>query len=435
MLRVLFPNNLNAPPDAAAPEISSKIPTPKTADDINDLFNEIDVEEKQKEREKEPPSKPEKKTLKEEPEDEPAERDDEDELELVEPDEEIEKLDLNKEDDLTIDAPPRKKEILKEFPEIFKKFPFLEKMMYRDREYTELFGSFDDAKELAEKSENFNAFESQLLSGDTKEILKGVKDADEKAFNIIVDNYLPSLAEVDKEAYFHVVGNLNKRLIIEMVQEANDTNNDDLKQAALLVNQFVFGSSKFTAPTLRVEKKDLTESSEAEKERLSYTKERFEAARDDLQTQVDNTLRATISDYIDPKGVMSPYVKKNAVADAMKILGSSIAADGSIVKNLDKLWRSAFESKFDRNDLGKIKSYYLSKAKGNLKNAILKARAEALKDARPETRTKETDADDEESSSRQQSKRTITPGRPSQSKGKINGPQRGESVTDFFMRD
>ncbi len=409
-------------PEILSPE--TKIPSPKTADDINDLFKEMDKEEPVKEV-KEVKEKP--ITLKEET----AEGDDE--LELIDQDEDIEKIDLTKPDDeLDIEAPPRKKEILKEYPELFKKFPFLEKMMYRDRQITELFGSFDDAKEIAEKSETFNNFESQLLAGDTEQILREVKTADEKAFNIIVDEYLPTLAKVDKEAYFHVVGNLNRRLIMEMVQEANDTNNDDLKQAALLVNQFVFGSSKFVAPTLRVEKTD-DKTSEAESERLAFTKERFESARDDLQTRVDNTLRATISSYIDPKENMTPYVKKNAVADAMRILSSSIASDSSVVKNLDRLWRSAFDSKFSKESLGKIQSFYLSKAKGNLKNAILKARAEALKDARPrDSREKEIDEQEEETSRRPA--RTITPGRPSQSKGK-NEMKKGESVTDFFMRD
>jgi hypothetical protein len=422
MLRLPL-GELLSPPEVAE---SVKVPTPKTADDINDLFKEIDTEADKSEK-KEPKTK-------EEPKEDNYEKDDD--LDLIEPDEEIEKLDLKESDEVgDIEAPPRKKEILKEYPELFKKFPFLEKMMYRDREITELFGSFDDAKEIAEKSESFNNFESQLLSGNTEEILRSVRDVDEKAFNIIVDDYLPTLAKVDKDAYFHVVGNLNKRLIMEMVQEANDTNNDDLKQAALLVNQFVFGTAKFTAPTLRVEKKDSTEQNEVEQERLSLTRERFETARDDLQSQVDNTLRATISDYIDPKGNMSSYVKKNAVADAMRILTSSIASDDSVPKNLDRLWRSAFDSKFSKDSLSKIKSFYLSKAKGNLKNAILKARAEALKDASPRdnNREKETDVEEEEDSRRKP--RTINPGRPSQPKGKNSGPQKGESVTDYFMRD
>jgi len=411
-------------PEVLSPSSEIKAPAKSlTADDVNDLFKETD---------KEPVEKKEPKT-KEEPEKKELSDESDDELELTQPDEDIEKLDLQTDDNLDIEAPPRKKEILKDFPELFKKYPFLEKMMYRDREYTQLFGSFDDAKEIAEKSENFSNFENQLLSGNTEEILKGVKDADEKAFNIIVDDYLPTLAKVDKEAYFHVVGNLNRRLIMEMVQEANDTGNDELKQAALLVNQFVFGSSKFTAPTQRVDKKQDVEKNEVEQERLSLVRERFETARDDLQTKVDNTLRATISDYIDPKGNMSSYVKKNAVADAMRLLSSSIADDSSTVKNLDRLWRSAFEAKFSRDSLVKIQSFYLSKAKGNLKNAILKARAEALKDVQPRVKS-ETDEEEEKEDNSRRPSRNISPGRPSQPKGK-NQQQKGESVTDFFMRD
>ena len=410
------------------PEIlSPKIPTPATADDINDLFKTIDddkVEEK-KEVEEKPKKEPK--------EDKTAEQEEDDDLELVEPEDDEDKIDLSKDDEIEVDAPPRKKEILKEFPELFKKFPFLEKILYRDRQYNELFGSFDDAKEVAEKSETFNSFESQLLSGNTEEVLRSVKDTDEKAFNIIVDDYLPTLAKVDKDAYFHVVGNLNRRLIMEMVKEANDTSNDDLKQAALLVNQFVFGSSKFTAPVNRVENRNEDKTSEVEAERLSFVKERFESAKDDLQSKVDNTLRATISDYIDPKGVMSSYVKKNAVTDAMEILSSSIASDPSVAKNLNKLWKISFDNKFSRDSLSHIQSFYLSKAKSNLKNAIIKARAEALKDSRPANRDKETDVEEEDSSSRV-ARRTITPGKPSSSGGK-NIMKKGESVADFFARD
>lgn len=403
-----------------SPESAVKVPVAKTADDINDLFKEIDVDDSKKVPED-----------KKEPKKDKEEVEEDDDIELVEIDEDIEKIDLAKPDDVEdIEAPPRKKEILKEFPELFKKFPFLEKIMYRDKQYNELFGSFDDAKEIAERSESFNQFETQLLAGNTTDILKNVKDADEKAFNIIVDEYLPTLAKVDKEAYFHVVGNLNRRLIMEMVQEANDTDNDDLKQAALLVNQFVFGSSKFTAPTLRESKKDDVEQSKVEAERLSFVKERFESARDDLQTKVDNTLRATISDYIDPKNAMSSYVKRNAVSDAMKLLSSSISSDSSVVKNLDRLWKSAFDSKFSKDSLGKIQSYYLSKAKGNLKNAILKSRAEALKDLAPK-REKSEEVEDQEETPR---KRNITPGRPFQPQSK-NGMKKGESVADFFARD
>lgn len=408
-----------------------KPPMARTADDINDMFKELDQTDKEPKEPKEPKKK------EESEDDDLAEGEEDDELELKNVDDEDEKLDLDKkddkvEDDEIIDAIPRKKEILAKYPDLFKSFPFLEKMMYRDKQITELFGSFDDAKALAERADSFSAFENQLLAGNTEEILKEVKSSDEKAFKLIVDDYLPTLAKVDKDAYFHVVGNLNKRLIMEMVQEANDTENDDLKQAALLVNQFVFGSSKFTPPSRLVEKKDDEKTSEVETERLEFLRERFETARDDLQTRVDNTLRATITDYIDPKGNMSSYVKKNAVADAMKILSSSIGENPETVKALDKLWRSAFEAKYSKESISKIQAFYLGRAKGNLRNAIIKARTEALKDT-PSASRKEKDDDSEEQEEQKPTRRVAT-GRPSQPKGK-NQMAKGETVTDFFMRD
>jgi hypothetical protein len=395
-----------------------KIPVAKTADDINDLFKSLDSEDDVK-KIKEPSSSE-------------AEVEADDDLDLVEPDEDIDKIDLTeKEDDLNINAPPRKKEILKKYPELFKDFPFMEKILYRDKQYNELFGSFDDAKEIAEKAEHFSNFESQLLAGNTEEVLRGVKDADSKAFDNIVDNYLGTLAKVDKDAYFEVVGNLNKRLIVEMVKEANETGNDDLKQAALLINQFVFGSVKFTEPTRRVNKSENEETSKVEQERLDLTRERFESSRDELQTRVDNTLKATIAEYIDPKGVMSSYVKKNAVVDAIRILNSSIGSDTAFAKNLDKLWRSAFDSKFSRESLSKIQTTYLGRAKSSLKNAIIKARAEALKDVSPREKPEKEETEIEDSP---RQRRTIPTGRPSQPRSK-NEMKKGESVADFFARD
>jgi hypothetical protein len=357
---------------------------------------------------------------------------DDEEIDLVEPEEETEKLDLDEEkpEELEIDAPPRKREILKKYPDVFKDFPFLEKMMYRDKAYTELFGSFDDAKEIAEKAENFDHLENVLFSGNTEEVLKSVKENDERAFNIIVDEYLPTLMKVDKDAYFHVVGNLNKRLIAEMFKEGKETDNEKMQEAAILINQFVFGSSKYTPPTNRVDRTQDPKKDEAETERLQFVQERFETSRDDLQNKVDNTLKATISEYIDPKGKMTAYVKRNAVNDAMKMLTASVARDPNVARNLDKLWRVAFENKFSRDSLGKIQSYYLGRAKVGLKNAILKARAEALKDLAPRS----VDRDDEPEERTPARRTPVNTGRPSQPKDN-KGPRKGESTTDYFMRD
>lgn len=412
---------------------SSKIVTPKTVGDINDIFNRLDDDADKRESEKKTSEKDkeEDKGNKESKGDEDSEDDESIELKTDEEDEE--KLDLSKsdEEEIEINAPPRKRDLLRDYPDLFKKHPFLEKMLYRDKEYSELFGSFDDAKEIAEKSEIFNNFETQLLSGKTDDILKSVKENDVKAFNKIVDDYLPALARVDKDAYYEVVGNMGKQLIMEMVREANSSNNDELKSAALAINQFLFGTSTYSPPQKRVNEKVDSEKNEIEQERLNHLQERFEESRDDLQTKVDNILRSTINEYIDPRGTMTSYVKKNAIKDALDSLHSSLGSDSSIKRSLDKLWRAAVESKFSKESLGRIQSFYLSKAKNSLPTAIKKARTEALKETAPVSREKQEDDSDEVTTPR----RGHAPaGRPSQ-QNKKDGIKQGESVTDFFMRD
>src|SRR3990167_9176528 len=67
------------------------------------------------------------------------------EKEEPEKEEEPERLDLV--------APVRKKEILAKYPTIFKDFPYLEVAYFRDRQFSEIFPTVDDAKEAQEKAD------------------------------------------------------------------------------------------------------------------------------------------------------------------------------------------------------------------------------------------------------------------------------------------
>lgn len=389
-------------------------------------------------------------------------KDDKEEVELVD-DEEKEKIDLQdkkdkkdkskedeeeseedkedkvEDDEIEINAPPKKKELVAKYPNILKDFPFLEKMLYRDKQYQELFGSFDDAKEAAGKIEAFEHFETQLSIGNTEEVLKAIKDEDPKIFDKVVDNYLLTLHKVDKDAYFEVVTNIGKRFIMEMVTEANNTADEDskmeLKQAAVMLNRFLFGKDTYEPIKPRTNQEKENKDEQLEKEKLEFLQERHTTAVNDLQTKVDNVLRNTISEYIDPREVMSSYIKKNAVRDALANLNEMLAGDESLKRNLDRLWKVAADNKFDRDSLAKIQSAYLGRAKTLAPTAIKKARAEALKDITPSNkRERKEEVDEVEEQEDIPKKSHIPPGRPSSHKT-ANKMEKGESVLDFFSRD
>lgn len=402
-----------------------------TPDEVLDILNSEDTADDSSSEEDETPTRIRKPRTEpsEDSDKDDEEEDDDDEIDIVDTEDEVEKLDLEKpDDDIEIAAPPRKREILAKYPNIFKDFPFMEKVIYRDRQYTELFGSFDDAKEIASKKEIFDQFDNQLMSGDTEQVLKSVKDADPKAFDKIVDNYMKSLAKVDKDAYFEVASNVIRQAVLEMSQDEN------YKDAAMELNRWMGWGTKLTSPKARVEEKQTAEQSEAEKERLAYVQERFVGARDTLQTQTNNSLKATIDSYIDPRGQMTGYLKKKAIGDALDHLGEGMNADPSFRKNLDNLWRASFNAKFSQESLDKIKRFYLGRAKSILPKAIAKARAEALKDlALAPRKEREEDEDSEREATPRRSRGPIPSGGPS--RPKKNEMKKGESVSDFFSRD
>lgn len=408
----------------------------KTKDEIEDIFNLDEKADDKEVKDDKEIKKPEPKPKLDDEEDDDKPRDEEDEINLKDEedlDENTEKLDLKDSKDDEIAAPPRKKEILKEYPDLFKKFPFIEKMLFRDREYTDLFGSFDNAKEIAGKVQELDRFEGELLSGKTESVLKSVKDADPKAFDKIVDDYLPALNRVDKDAYLEVCGNLVKNIIAGMVAESNKSENEELKQAAALLNQYVFMTSDYTPPKLRVPKGDTDKDDEVNRERQEFMNERFTTARDDLQIRVDNTLKSTISEYIDPKNSMSEYEKRNAINETLELVHSTIGNDKAFRTNLDRLWKNAMSEKFSKSSLEKIRSSYLGKSKGVLPDSIRKIRNTVLKDKS----IKKSNDDEDEKETPRERKTQIHAARPAQQTDKRakNERQKGETVNDFFMRD
>lgn len=276
-----------------------------------------------------------------------------------------------------------RKEFLKAYPDAFKKFPMLERAFYREQKYAEIYPTLEDASTAHEKSQQYDQFSDAMLKGETNVLLSSIKDADPKAFTKVVDTYLDSLAAVDKDAYYHVIGN-NFRLAIQgMVQEAERIKGeagDNLKQAALILNQYMFGNSQWKAPEKY--SKDTIKNEDQEKldnDRKQFLQERFDNALSDLSTTSRNIIKHTISEHIDPKDSMTDYVKRVAINEALDNVEAAIEADARFKATLDKLWEKAFEQKFSRPSLDNIRKAYLNKAKTLLPQFISKSRNAALK--------------------------------------------------------
>lgn len=333
--------------------------------------------------EKEIPAKPEEKPEDEESEETPEEeeKDELDELEeeLAPPTEEqLEEL----------ITPVRRKEILKKYPTFFKDFPYMEKAYYRDQQFTQLLGTVEDAKEAVQARDALRNFEGQLMRGTTEDILKAVKTENPQAFYKIADDYLTTLGRVDEKAYYHVLGNVAKHTIVSMVTEARrlgvgeGQRGQALQDAAHILNQFIFGSSEFSPPTSLVPKEN-PQISEKEKEiqqrEQQFTRTQFENSRNTLNTRINNVIRSTITENIDPNKSMTDYVRKSAEKEAFEMLESLFEKDQRFATLKDKLWEKVFESNFSPEALDKVYSAYKAKSRTLLPEVLKRARNNAYR--------------------------------------------------------
>jgi len=370
---------------------------------------------------------PEEEITEEEPEDKEEKEEDKEEAEGEEKEEKEIKI-VGEEDEELVElkVPVSKKKILAKYPNLFKDFPYLETAYYADQSYKEIFPTLEDAKEAQERAGILSNFESNLLSGDSTKLLQSVREADPNAFNKIVDNYLPTLAKVDQNAFNHVVGNVVKNTIVAMAQEARNSNNEDLNKAAILLNQFVFGTSNFKPPTNLAKTEVDGEKSEVNKERQQFYAERFNIARDDLSGKLQNTLRATIDLNIDPKNAMPQYIKKHATSDTMDLLDKAIKGDKQFYVMYDKLWEQALKQNFSRESVNMIRSAYLAKAKTVLPQIIGKVRNDALRGLSKRAQSTEKQETNK--------KGPLPVGESRKSTGKLEIPK-GMKTLDYLMKD
>jgi len=341
---------------------------------INDMIDEMGKEEEVPD----PDNKDEKKEVDLLTNDEPPvdKKDDENEEKIELEDEEDKEPEV---DDLEPIENISRKEILKLYPDIFKKFPQLETAYYRERKYSELLPTIEDAKEAVTKSQEYDKISSEVLNGNIDTVLAGVKSSDPKAFNKLVDNYLPMLGKADQQAYFHVLGNVIKNTIVGMVTEANSSENEDLKAAAVILHQFMFGKSDFKKAEPFGPHKESNEETELSKEKQQFAQQKFESALEGLAVTNTNIIKSTISHHMDPKGVMTDYVKKTAIKEALEEVESAMNQNTRFKATMDKLWEQVFKTNYSKAALDNVKRAHLNQAKTLLRPIILKHKNAALK--------------------------------------------------------
>jgi hypothetical protein len=336
------------------------------ADPVDEDENEEEtaLEESEEESEK---VKDEKKSDKEE-----KESEDEPDIELTE-----------KDPDEYSDVPARKA-ILTKYPKLFKEFPGLERAMYREQKYTEVFPSIKEAESAKATIQNYGAVEQDLNQGNIAPLLSAIKNGNDKSFKKLTATFLTQLQTVDKDSYFGVVNTVLKQALTGIVKAAKEMDDSEEAQqyqlAAALVHKAIYGNSKVTPYQMEVpDDKEDPKAEELKQREQAYHSERLTTAVQDVDERLDRTVKGAIEKNIDPRGVMPEYLKSKAVEDTWNKLNKIISSDKRFVTYRDELWKQLIKENYSATAKAKVVREVLKKAQSILPDVIKQVRADAMK--------------------------------------------------------
>lgn len=346
------------------------------------------------------------------------------------------KLDEEDEDELELAKIPRRAEIKAKYPNIFKEFPALDHIIGREKAYAEVFPTLTDARNARERLSTFSSIESELLSGKFEGVLKSVKGADEKAFSKITSSMMETLNRVDPAAHLKILNDTLKGTLKFIHDKVKGNESEDAKQlaiAAKLINNFVYNSYDITGPdSSSVEEKEDPKQVELNKERTKFEADRLNSAVTEVTSSMNGLLNKAVSERVDPKGVIPPYVKTKLVADILSELDKQMSSDTRFRGLVNKLWLQSKENGYSLESKAKIKKALREKASTILDPIIRAKKTEALRGLSTSKSSKKEE-DDERPAKRENRgtpDRKITSSRTSDDKT----PKPGESNIDFLNR-
>lgn len=260
-------------------------------------------------------------------------------------------------------SPVPKAELLKAYPDIFKKFPQIQNTFNREEKFTELFPTVEDAQTAQDYQEAFHNFENHIASGDPTHLLDSIKKMNPETFGRFTGNFMDTLYKVDREQFNSVLSPITKRLVRHIFAEGIRSKNENLVNSAQHFSDYLFGTEVEKIPQDRKEEtRKNPEQEKFEKERQEHEERAYGSSLQEVGSYVDRKLDTYLSN-IDPNNKLSAYAKKNLVRDIKEEIGSALRKETPLQRTLGNLWGRGKKVGYSPEIKKRIGDLYISRAK------------------------------------------------------------------------
>lgn len=239
---------------------------------------------------------------------------------------------------------------------VLKDNPELRNVLFREKAFSEVFPTVEDAKEAQAVVEVFTKYSQDMTTGNVPAILEALSKVD-GAQEAFVENFIPALEKHNRDLYLQTLYPEFKK----MLKVAGRNQDKNISIAARNIHYFLFGDSD-TEREVKVEKKSEKRDSSLDSEREAFQKE----VEDRFNQTVSTTSERRLDNYIRSafKGSGLSKVLEDSLTHTIKTrVGNELQADNRHMGNMNSLWRQAKSAKFSKDWEDRITAAYLSRAK------------------------------------------------------------------------
>lgn len=325
--------------------------------------------------------------------------------ETTEEEEEPEKVESDLDDAELPESPfkrPGIKELKADFPDIFKKYPEMKDVIFREREFTSLFPTVDDAKEAVEDTEAFEIIRDAALTGDPMPVIDSLATTDKAAFRTFAVDFLNSVYKKDPEVYQEAITPHFESLL----RQAYKAGDENLRNSVANVAQWLFGDD---GEAIAKGSKTLSKLGDLKKEQetLKTRKDNefatnFRAAAGEISGSFERSVKSEALKGFDPDKIFSPLVREKLVEEIIRQLNNTLKDSKAHQTVMRARWKKAGQKGFSKEEKSKILSTLLARARPLIPKIREEVRQSALgKSGRSQTRMEPIKRSEK-----------ITPGRP-----------------------
>jgi hypothetical protein len=271
------------------------------------------------------------------------------------------------------------KDIVKEFPDLFKKHPTLKHAFFREQQFSEVFPTVEEAKKALDAQTAYEEITEAVLSGDAGKFIKELASENREGLENFSKNFLPSLRETSKDIYLDTVTPVVAQYIRNVYSHGASEKDDNIKNAAKIVHKILFGGAyediEKDAPL--VSKERSKDEEKLEKDKQNYLNSKYQDLYKQVTSECYSGLEKEIDKGLDDLSKTKPGLKKLLAKDIKARVFEEMEKDKNYLSRMETLWKRESRNAFSGTHRNSFLTTFLGKAKA----IIPKLRAEARKEA------------------------------------------------------